>query len=529
MADGEKNDSNLANEVDAQLRGITRTNVPKNPKRVIRTFAADFAALSGGTPPQMSKKVPMTPAQPVVKPVPPKPVPARAPSAPPTSAWPAAAPASVPAPAPSREPIPLTRPAGYPPVKSDPNEGRIVSESIVASESRKPSFFSQLFGALFGSGAPKETSVRAPAAPAVWTPPSRPAAPVAPEPVSAPMPAPVQEESPDEREAVLARLRSRAVTPPAPPPVYPSPKPEPLPTPAPRPLPPPPAAAPTTAEPERLHTYAGDFNAQVNTSNASAFSVFAAQADAAPSTTTVITTKRTSGLTYVLITATLFVGGSLILFFAYRYFAGNQPVPIVMNSMPATLITPDDSTSISGSGTALMDALVTAANAPITLGNVRAVYLSVGTTTEPGGALLAALQLPAPDILLRNLKADSTVGIVHAGDETRAFMVLDADSYERVFAGMLAWEPTMANDLSPLYPPYPAAALDTGTTTATSTPLLIPGFTDEVVSSHDVRAYRDSTGRTVFLYGFADQNTLIIARDEQAFTLLLARLSASRS
>jgi hypothetical protein len=531
MADEtEQNDSNLANEVDAQLRGVTRTNLPKNPKRVIRTFATDFAALSGGTQPEMSEKVEMAPARPVVKPVAPKPEPARAA---PASAWPAAAPAPKPAPAP-REPIPLSRPAGYPPVKSDPNEGRVVSETLVAPESRKtPSFFSQLFSALFGGGGAKQAPARAPEPPAVWTPPVRATVPEAP-----PEPAPrmqAQEESPAEREAVLMRLRTRAAAaPPLPPPVYPSPKPEPIPRPAPRPLPP--QAPPTTAEPERLHTYAGDFNNRVNTANASAFSVFAAQADAAPQTTTVITTtKRTSGLTYVLITATLFVGGSLILFFAYRYFAGHQPVPIAMNNAPATLIVPDDTTTVSGAGSALMSALADTASAPVTIGNVRAIYLAVGTTTESGGALLAALKLPAPDILLRNLKADSTVGVVHAGDETRVFMVLDADSYERAFAGMLAWEPTMAGDLAVLYPPYPDAVIDTGTTTASSTvpaaptPTYIPGFIDEVVSSHDVRAYRDSTGRTLFLYGFADQNTLIIARDEQAFTLLLARLSASRN
>lgn len=527
MADApEQNDANLANEVDAQLRGFGGSNLPKNPKRVIRTFAADFAALSGGTPPEMKRDVEMAPARPVMKPVLPKPAaPAR--SEAPSSAWPAAAPPPAPPPSPAREPIPLSRPAGYPPVKSDPNEGRIVSETVVASENRKPSFFSQLMSALFGGGDSTGAPRRAPEPPPAWTPPVRKAAPE-------PAASPAQEESAEDRTAILERLRTRAAahTQAAPPPVYPAPKPEPAPRPIPRPVPPP---LPTTAAPERLHTYAGDFSSQVNTANASSFSVFAAQADAPRSTTTVVTTtKRTGGLTYALITATLFVGGSLILFFAYRYFAGNQPVPIVVNKTPATLIAPDDSTTIAGSGVTLMNALAAAANAPITLGNVRAVYLAVGTTTESGGALLAAMQLPAPDILLRNVKADSTVGIVHAGDETRAFFVLDADSYERAFAGMLAWEPTMANDLVTLYPPYPAA-LVTGTTTATSTPppvltpVMIPGFKDEVVSSHDVRAYKDGTGRTVLLYGFADQNTLIIARDEQAFTLLLARLSASRN
>ena len=56
-----------------------------------------------------------------------------------------------------------------------------------------------------------------------------------------------------------------------------------------------------------------------------------------------------------------------------------------------------------------------------------------------------------------------------------------------------------------------------------------PGFVDEVVRNHDVRVYRDATGKSVLLYGYWNQTTLVIARDVAAFTELLQRLATSRA
>jgi hypothetical protein len=60
-------------------------------------------------------------------------------------------------------------------------------------------------------------------------------------------------------------------------------------------------------------------------------------------------------------------------------------------------------------------------------------------------------------------------------------------------------------------------------------PQYTPGFKDEVVANYDVRVYRDSFGAVVFLYGYTDQRTLVIARDSASFTELAGRLGASRN
>jgi hypothetical protein len=349
-------------------------------------------------------------------------------------------------------------------------------------------------------------------------------------------------EEANEREAVLARLRARVDTykteRPTLPPVFPTPRPEPSTTVRPTYTQVPAISEP--AVPERLQTYANDFSNRIDSEGASAFSVYAAQADAgdtAPLTSE--PKKQHLALAYVLGGAVFLIGGSLILYYAYNYFSGTQPVAVV-NTAPPALITGDEQGTISGSGSALMSALVAAGNTALPIGSIRILYFAASaTSTEPGGSIIKALQLDAPDILLRNIGENSTVGVLHAGSETRVFFVLAATSYERTFAGMLSWESTIARDLAPLYPAYAETLAPSATSTASAkngkppplvpTPAPAPRFVDEVVDSHDVRAFKDADGRTILLYGYRDQSTLLIARDETSFSVLLARLSATRT
>ena len=54
-------------------------------------------------------------------------------------------------------------------------------------------------------------------------------------------------------------------------------------------------------------------------------------------------------------------------------------------------------------------------------------------------------------------------------------------------------------------------------------------FTDEIVANRSVRALKDISGRTIVLYGYADKATLILVRDEDAFTFIVNRLSVGAS
>lgn len=403
-------------------------------------------------------------------------------------------------------------------------------------------------------------------------------------PSAVPMPASMAPPTPpkEDKETVLARLREKMAgyTPPAPTPsvevapelpvaapVFAAPEEppvnalpplyrEPIPVEEPtlsftRPVPAPVPETPKTdaAVSDRFHSYATDFSQQVTATDASPFSVIAAQQDAKPSAPArvAVNKSRTPVLAIVLgsVLLVLSAGGA---YGAYLYIAARHVVPTVATKVPS-LVFADESKELKGTtGTELLQDLALVSNEPLVSGNVLITYIAQPATGEAGviagapakgGQLIKALELPAPDILLRNIAEESTVGITHQGSETRAFFILRVSSYERTFAGMLTWEPLMQRTLGVLYPLYPAqevASPETlGTTTAAatstaSTPVAAASkirFEDAVVSNRDVRILRDTTGRALMLYGYADKETLIIARDEAAFSALLTRLSAA--
>lgn len=304
-----------------------------------------------------------------------------------------------------------------------------------------------------------------------------------------------------------------------------------------------------------MHTYTTDFADRIDARGASAFSVLAAEQDAQMRAPQTLRAPRRSFAKTVLPIVTGVVllalaGGGI--FATYQFVMTMRNTPIAALTVPS-IVFADEYRELEGTGSALMASLAASANGSLVQGNVLVTYILTATNDESGAivrvpaggdALVRALQVPAPDILLRNIAEESTVGVVNAGGETRAFFVLRVDSYERTYAGMLTWEPLMARDLALLYPGYPAPALpelsldpatSTASTTLTSTSSL-PVFTSEpqartrfedaIVANHDVRILRDTSGQSLMLYGYADKQTLIIARNEAAFEALLARLKS---
>ncbi len=306
------------------------------------------------------------------------------------------------------------------------------------------------------------------------------------------------------------------------------------------------------AAPDALHTYTSDFSDRIDRQSASTFSVLAAEQDRGAARAPVLAapSPRRGRAALALGTGVLLfvlAGGGI--FATYQFVMTMRDTPLAALAVP-TIVFADEYRELSGTGASLMSALAASANAALLPDNVLVTYILTQNTAEDGSlvqvpdggaAFLRALQVPAPDILLRNIADDSTVGVVNADGETRAFFALRVDSYERTYAGMLTWEPLMRRDLEILYPLYPAEVSvveDTATTTATSTASTTPvmlsetpstaltRFADAIVAGHDVRILRDSRGRSLLLYGYANKRTLIIARDEAAFETLVARLKS---
>ena len=309
-------------------------------------------------------------------------------------------------------------------------------------------------------------------------------------------------------------------------------------------MPPPPPGViqpqrPSQAGPSPFHSYTTDFADRIETQQASSFTVLAAEQDARSGAPT--SSRKRSGVVPAILALVLIVGGAGGLYAAYRYVSTDSATEETLG-VPS-LIFADEKMELSGPD--YRQDLADAAGQPLVEGNILVTYITSASSTplgvraapQPGGALIRQLNLGAPDILLRNVDLMSTVGIVNAGGETRPFFVLRVNSYERTFAGMLGWESRMLSDLDPLYPSYEGPTpQQTATTTSTSTSPLPPitppaprEFVDSVVANYDVRVLKDAAGRTLVIYGYTDKQTLLIARDEAAFTTLAARLAATRS
>jgi hypothetical protein len=137
------------------------------------------------------------------------------------------------------------------------------------------------------------------------------------------------------------------------------------------------------------------------------------------------------------------------------------------------------------------------------------------------GEFLDTLGTHAPADLAYAL-GDSFFFGIHTVDENAPIFVIPVASYERAFAAMLAWEPTMNADMAPLFTLLSAQAIG---------PNGLPierKFEDTVMRNYDVRALKDDTGEIQMYYSFPSRTILIIAESPFSFTEILSRLRADR-
>jgi hypothetical protein len=134
---------------------------------------------------------------------------------------------------------------------------------------------------------------------------------------------------------------------------------------------------------------------------------------------------------------------------------------------------------------------------------------------------LDAFGAHAPTELTRALGSEFFFGL-HTIDQNAPLLVIPVVAYDRAFAGMLAWEPTLNADLAPAFSFVPDQIF---------TPEGLPErrrYDDIVMRNYDVRALREA-GSILFYYSFPSQRVLIIAESPHSFTEILSRLQAQRS
>lgn len=143
---------------------------------------------------------------------------------------------------------------------------------------------------------------------------------------------------------------------------------------------------------------------------------------------------------------------------------------------------------------------------------------------------LTTLAPRIPEGLLRTLAPFYLVG-VHSFDENQPFLILQTDSYETGYRGMLDWELSMRDDLSPLFTrnPSPKSTVVIASSTASSsqTAFIQTGFVDKVVENLDTRVVLNDEGEILLLWAFLGRNTIVITTNEYTLREVVARRNSA--
>lgn len=143
-----------------------------------------------------------------------------------------------------------------------------------------------------------------------------------------------------------------------------------------------------------------------------------------------------------------------------------------------------------------------------TYGKIFQILLTSTSTPVTASSFMRQTESNMPDVIERSLTDRWMFGFYSEGSgEKTPFIALSTDFFQNVFAGMLAWENTMPNDLSALLNYKQGSAYFN----------VHGSFIDKVIKNRDVREYVSDDGKVFILYSFIDKGTLIITTTESAF------------
>lgn len=141
-----------------------------------------------------------------------------------------------------------------------------------------------------------------------------------------------------------------------------------------------------------------------------------------------------------------------------------------------------------------------------------------------GRTLLESLNIYVPSELARSLKNDFAIGSM--GGNAR-FIILKISYYANAFSGMLKWEKNIYKDLKNILGLKNESFEVTGTTTS-SYNLKTSMFYDGIISNRDSRILRDGQDKTLLVYSFIDDETLVITSNENLLKVITQKLTIKR-
>jgi len=240
-----------------------------------------------------------------------------------------------------------------------------------------------------------------------------------------------------------------------------------------------------------------------------------------------VRSEKTRRLAIVVISIALVGAGILGIYLAYSAVSK----PDIISSLPALLlpteqtIAPNITTLSSEEFRTLLMRLRDETDQQV--GTMLSVVPGNTVSNSDGGSSFEPLTsetfftkalLNAPAGLVRSFAPQFLFGI-HIFDGNQPFLMVKISSYESAFAGMLDWEESIIDSLGPILRKESDLSFGLGA-------FAIPKFEDAVIKNVDVRALKNSRGKTVILYAFPSRGTLVITTNAETFGEILTRLGS---
>jgi hypothetical protein len=254
-----------------------------------------------------------------------------------------------------------------------------------------------------------------------------------------------------------------------------------------------------------------------------------------------------------LISILLIAGGATVigLFF---YNNAQQPTPITVNILKKIIIF-DNETELDLTKTTrenFPDKLELIKTTLTNSNSMTSINLMLNTATDKKKATASEffniLKTKAESALLRSFDKDYALGLYKNSDQIEPFLIIKTSLFDNAFAGMLVWEKTMVEDLSPIFvAKKPVLEIEQSENISSTTPEIIATSTkekneetflaslpekiiwsDEIVLNRDIRVAKNTKSNIVFMYSFLDNETLVICRNEEVFKQVLNKFIAAK-
>lgn len=111
---------------------------------------------------------------------------------------------------------------------------------------------------------------------------------------------------------------------------------------------------------------------------------------------------------------------------------------------------------------------------------------------------------------------------IYTREINHPFFIVQIDSFDKAFEGMLAWEKNMYTDIKPFWK---------GNSTNNESEIItqpLENFDDLILQNKDTRVLKNNQGETLIIYSFIDQKTLFIVDSEITFKEVLNRFTTSK-